>query len=398
MDEFPSSGASPFEFLFKDLSKLMGAQAQNQGDAVAQFAALANSDPDNSSNIDPRDRITFGELFDLVKRYLASGGSLIPDEDAAALTSELLNPLLLTEVFLKEWRAYIDLLQAGLSVSGESSTFSLPASEGSPETDGLFSMMGKIWGDVSKMLSGAQVGSVLGHLAQESFSLYDLPIGPLDRTSIIFNPGAVNRFSAAWSLEPKSTLIWLITREIAYQRIMTSEVIRDRLDTGVRLHLLDMKADMSSVIERFSSSGPPTPEALQALLGDPTALLGDGPTEAQLANSRDLQATLSVTEGIGLFLSRAVAERLLGRYADIEEALRRRRVEAPPSHQVAARLFGIEINADTMEAAARLATHLAASDHADELLQKLLSDSQYFPAEFELENPSLWEMRVLEQE
>lgn len=390
MSDDTPSGSNPFEFLITDMMRAMGSQAQDPLSMVTQFVQMANTDPASSANADPSQRIRQEELHRIAALHVENLDFLPSSFSASQTATEAQSPIAFANESVREWSPYILALLEAMAPA-------TPAISGlepeNPQEASLMSMIGQFGASLTPMLSAAQVGSLIGHFSKDSLGSNDIVIPRHSTKKVALVSSAVARFAKSWSLPEDSVTLWLLTRELAILSLLSLEHIIDRLDTEIRLHLADMRADVRAAMERLSSINLSDPQALQGFFGDPTALMSGELTDAQRINYEDIEATIAVMEGVATLACRNIGSSVLGNTGSIEEALERRRVEPPEPKRLLGRLFGLEDSSHSTELAKSFADFLGTDDNV-KCLKPLYEDISNFPTLFELENLEIWKARL----
>lgn len=375
-----------------DMIRAMGSQGQDPFAMLAQFAQVATSDAQASANVDPARRIALENLYRVAVLQTDGLNFLPPTFTAAAIPLEVHNPTSFARDTLNDWRPYLEaLLQAMTPPTGGLFPTQNEGESGLPNE--MFAMLSQFGSQLSPMLSGAQIGSLVGHFALDSMSGFEvvLPRGGHPRTVVVVN--GLEKFASEWQLNQDALAMWLMVRELTMVSLLQVDHILDRFDTEIRLHLADMRADVANALGKLSTINLTDPAALQGILGDPTALISGELTPAQRLNAEDIEATLAVLIGVATFASREVGARVLGTEAVIEEAVLRRTLEPSDPRKMLAQMFGVEPSPHCLELAKGLADFLGEGENR-EILFDLYRDAENFPTTFDLENLSLWSARV----
>ncbi|MGC8481467.1 MAG: zinc-dependent metalloprotease, partial [Acidimicrobiales bacterium] len=183
MSDDRPSGSNPFEFLMGDMIRAMGSQGQDPFAMLAQFAQVATSDAQASANVDPARRIALENLYRVAVLQTDGLNFLPPTFTAAAIPLEVHNPTSFARDTLNDWRSYLEsLLQAMTPPTGGLFPAQHDGEAGLPNE--MFTMLSQFGSQLSPMLSGAQIGSLVGHFALDSMTGFEvvLPRGGHPRT------------------------------------------------------------------------------------------------------------------------------------------------------------------------------------------------------------------------
>lgn len=243
------------------------------------------------------------------------------------------------------------------------------------------------------VMIGIQTGTMIGLLAQETLARYDLPL-PLDAEPLLaFVPANVDAFAEAWSLIPDDLRFALALREAVRAA--------ERSVPWVRRRLVELsKAYVSAY--RFD------PDALESFLGgfdlddlsslteqaiDPGKLLDTMRTEAQAGPLDELQRFAAVLEGYADTVVDRVGAPLVPSFGQIDEALRRHRVDRGQAVTLLDRMLGLELRREHYELGVAFCRGVV-ERAGPEGLNRLWEREAMLPTRAELEAPGLWLARL----
>lgn len=374
---------NPFQFMLDDLLRAIGSAnldpeaVRRQFMGVAFGAAAANEMPP----VAERSRIE--GLFELATRQVASCG-LLPEEVARPF--RVVTAAELGERMLVGLSPYLDLLAQALSGQVEGGAPAPGELAITSELD-LARLTASLSATVGPMFANGQIGSVLGHYALGALSLCDLPlpVGGADERLVVGH----NLIAAAESVHAtleEVALYWLM-REQVIAWVLSRPAVADRLDTELRLYLLDLKADTSRMVQGLAEGVMNDPNFLVNF--DPTSVLQSPSSPAQEANLADLMATMAVVMAVHELVMAEVAPRVFGGAPWIERL--KERLDSEPARVMLASVFGLR-PAEIRARAERFAAGVT-REHAAELVGAL-GDSDRFPSAAEVDDPGLWLLRL----
>lgn len=374
---------NPFQFMLDDLLRAIGSAnldpevVRRQFMGVAFGVAAANEMPSVA------ERIRIEDLFDLATRQVASCG-LLPEH--AARPFRVVTAAELGERLLGDLSPYLDLLAQALSGQVEGGAPSPGELAITSELD-LARLTASLSATVGPMFANGQIGSVLGHYALSALSRCDLamPVGDSGELLVVGR----NLVSAAESVHAsleEVALYWLM-REQVIAWVLSQPVIADRLDTELRLYLLDLKADTSRMVQGLAEGVLHDPSFLVNF--DPTSVLESSSSPAQEANLADLMGTMAVVVAVHELVMAEVGPRVLGGAPWIERL--KERLDSEPARVMLASVFGLR-PAEIRARAERFAAGVS-SEHAAELVAAL-GDPERFPSAAEVDDPGLWLLRL----
>lgn len=392
----PTDGDNPFEGMpfFGDLSKMLGglgggASGGLQWDTARQMAMQIAAAGGTEPNIDPIARMDIEELGRIAEMHVAALTGLTMSVTGKALT---VVPVTRTQWVQRSLDAFKPLFESLASSLGPVA----PAPDDAP-ADPLSAMLNQLMGSMAPMMLAMTAGGMLGHLAERSFGQYDLPVPrqPSDELLLVL-PNA-DAFGTDWSIDAKDLRLWLCLHEVAHHAVLNVPHIRAALETLIAEYASGFSADPGALGDRLGSidlmgGGDPMAE-IQRALGDPEVMLGAIQSDAQRAMLPRLEALVTVVVGYVDHVMDTIGGRLVGSYAMITEALRRRRVEADESDRFVARLFGLEISQATYDTGAAFIDGVVERG-GFEALEPLWADARFLPTPAEVTAPGLWLARI----
>jgi putative hydrolase len=247
-------------------------------------------------------------------------------------------------------------------------------------------------GQLSPLLLGAQVGSVLGSLAQQVLGQYDIAVPRPAPGSLYFVVPNIAAFERDWSLPPTDFRTWVAIHEVTHRFEFARPWTRSRFRELLDDFLATRELDLSAFRDRLATLDPSSPEAFQELVGSEEGLFGTLLDDEQRLKLRRIQAFMAAAEGYGDHVTHAIGRTLLPSYARIEEAMRRYR-ESEHADPVFERLLGIEIKRDQYRLGRSFCDTVA--DRTDEAtLTRMWDDADALPSLPELGEPTLWLSRI----
>jgi coenzyme F420 biosynthesis associated uncharacterized protein len=247
----------------------------------------------------------------------------------------------------------------------------------------------QVLGQLSPLLLGAQVGTVLGTLAQQVFGQYDIAVPRPDGAgSLLFVVPNIARFETEWSLDPTDFRTWIAIHEVTHR----FEFARPWALTRVR-ELIDdftstLTLDVEELQQRLASLDPSNPDGMQEMLAGQDSLFGAVMDDEQRLKLRRVQAFMTASEGYGDHVMHALGAQMLPSYARIDEAMRRYR-ETEHVDPVFERLLGIEVKREQYRLGRAFCD--AVVELTDEAtLARMWDSAEALPSMPELEEPRLW--------
>lgn len=321
--------------LFGDLARMLSTQGPVNWEVARQMARWLSTNGQAEANVDPLVRVRYEELYGIAEMHVAEATGLQLARGAAGL--RVLSRSEWAATTLSEWQPLLESLAGSLAPPTN------PISEELAGTPGADELMQGLAQSLSPLLLGMQSGSMVGHLAQRAFGMYDLPVprGPGELFVVATN---VDEFAEEWSLERDDARLFIAVIELTHHTVMTREPVRAKFDELVNTYVSGFEPDPSTLEDRLVGVDPSDMDALQSALGDPEALLGAMQTPAQRVVAERLAAAAAALIGYVDHVTAQVGARLVGNSAVLSEALRRRRVARGQGERFVERLFGLEVN------------------------------------------------------
>lgn len=244
-------------------------------------------------------------------------------------------------------------------------------------------------GQVSPLLLGAQVGTVLGTLAQQVLGQYDIAVPRPDGAgALLFVVPNIARFEEEWSLDPIDFRTWIAIHEVTHRFEFAQPWALTRFRELIDDFTSTLTLDVEELQQRLASLDPSNPEGMQEMLAGQDSLFGAVMDDEQRLKLRRIQAFMAASEGYGDHVMHALGEQMLPSYARIDEAMRRYR-ETEHVDPVFERLLGIEVKREQYRLGRAFCdTVVELTDEAT--LARMWDSAEALPSMPELEEPRLW--------
>ena len=244
---------------------------------------------------------------------------------------------------------------------------------------------------MAPLLTGAQVGMVLGHLAQRVFGQYELPVPRADQPALLFVMPNITTFERDWSLPPDQFRAWVAMHETTHAFALGRPWVREHFLGLVREMAAAMEFDLTGLQERLEGLDLSDPQKLTDALGG--ELLTGALTDEQRLLLRRVQAFMAAAEGHSGHVIQEIGTKMLPQFARIEEAMKRRHEERSQEEQALERLLGIEMKVEHYRLGRAFCDRVA--EQADErTLARMWQSADALPSMPELEEPTLWLTRM----
>jgi len=245
---------------------------------------------------------------------------------------------------------------------------------------------------LSPLLLGAQVGSVLGYLGQHVLGQFDVAVPRPGQPMLLFVVPNITALERDWSLEPTDFRTWVALHEVTHRFEFSRPWAMERFRTLLEDFLSTVELDVGGLQERLESLDMSDPEALQRTFGGEEGLFGAVLDSEQRIKLWRIQAFMAAAEGYGDHVMHALGRKMLPSYGRIEEAMRRYR-EGEHADPVFERLLGIEMKREQYQLGKTFCeTVVEQTDEA--LLARMWDSAEALPSLPELEEPRLWLART----
>jgi putative hydrolase len=391
----PGPLGNPFEGMpfFGDIAKMLGQQGGGGSwDGARQLAINIANDGQSEPNIDPMERMAIEQLARVADLHVAEITGLSTSASGRPVGAQAVNRTHWVMDSLEAYKPLVEKLAAALNTT--------PADPGLDPEDPMTAMFAGMMQMLQPMVLSMTAGSMVGHLARRSLGQYDLPIprpitGPEADALLIVLPN-IDAFADEWSISRDDVRLWVCVHEIAHHAVLGVPHVRAALDDLLTRYVSSFRSDAGALEEKLGEldlSNPESLSSLQEVLGSPEVILGAITSPEQDAIRPQLEALVAVVVGVVDHVLDEVGAKLIGSYAMLTEALRRRRVEAADHDRFVERLFGLELGQDTYARGERFVAGVLERAGEDGL-RKLWADAGNLPTPAEIEAPGLWLARL----
>ena len=245
---------------------------------------------------------------------------------------------------------------------------------------------------LSPLLLGAQVGSVLGYLAQHVLGQYDIAVPRSDAPALLFVVPNIAAFERDWSLPPTEFRTWVALHEVTHRFEFARPWALGRFRALLEDFLSTLELDVTGLQARLESLDMSDPQAMQDMLQGEEGLFGTVLDQEQRVKLGRIQAFMASAEGYGDHVTHAIGRELLSSYGRIEEAMKR--YVLGDTDPVFERLLGIEMKREQYRLGRRFCD--AVVEATDErTLARMWESEDSLPSLPELEEPRLWLARTV---
>jgi putative hydrolase len=246
---------------------------------------------------------------------------------------------------------------------------------------------------VSPLLQGAQVGSVLGFLAQHVLGQYDVAVPRSGPGTVLFVVPNVIGFERDWSLDPTEFRTYVALHEVTHRFEFASPWVPQRFSQLLDDFLSTLTIDVESIQRRLEALDPTDPASFEQLAQGEEGLFGAVLDDEQRLKLGRIQAFMAAAEGYGDHVMHGLGRQLLATYHRIDEAMRRYR-EGEASDPVFERLLGVEMKREQYEQGRAFCdTVVELTDEAT--LARMWDEADAMPSLPEIAEPRLWLARTV---
>ncbi|MGH2754831.1 MAG: zinc-dependent metalloprotease [Actinomycetota bacterium] len=247
-------------------------------------------------------------------------------------------------------------------------------------------------GQVVPLLSGIQVGTLVGQLSREAIGRYDLPIPRDDDGRLFIVRRNAEAVADEYGLQPDDLTKWIALKEVGLNLILngapwTTKYLRSSLSELIDSVEFDM-ADMERRLVEWQSEGVENVR--------PDAMIPLVQTERHRAAHTNLRSFVTVLEGYASHAAAQVGTEMVPSWSRIDEAMTRRSATPSEGKTVLSSLLGLSV--DRAQVAAGRTFCAAVIDRAGiSTLNKVWDAPDNLPSEAEIKDPFAWMERVAEE-
>ncbi|MGH2695051.1 MAG: zinc-dependent metalloprotease, partial [Actinomycetota bacterium] len=262
---------------------------------------------------------------------LLAGYTRLPLDEP--MRSEVVGRAWWVESTLRSWRWLLDrLADRFTSEMGRAAT----EDEANPMEQALR--------QVAPLLLGLQAGSLVGQLATEAVGRYDFPIPRDDEGNLFLLWRNASDVAREYGLEDAAFVEWLALRDGSRHLLVKAVPWLSRYHRSLLVALIEaIEIDVSDLERRLGELQSRGMDALQEGLS-PDQIVPVVPTERHRRALDHLHAMVALFEGYAEHSSEAVASKVVGDAARIDEGMARRRASGSSSETMLSGILGISID------------------------------------------------------
>lgn len=382
---------------FGDLSNLFGGAAGDPFASARQIAASVATGGETEANVDPGERIAYEQLARVAELQVTAATGL----QVGDVTPPLIRPATRHEwaqTTLDAWRPLLETMGEALTQGMQTvDTTDLSAQGIDPSALGFGAdFMAQLMKMMGPMMLSMTAGSMVGHLARTNLGCYDLPIPRPGANELLVVHANIAAFTEEWSVPTDDMRLWVCLHEYLHHAVLRLPHVAERMTQLTRDYVSAFENNPTGLTDQlggFDLSNPESMSSLEGLMNDPEALMGVVQSDRQRAMLPEISAVLAAIVGWVDHMMDRIGSSLIGSYAMLSEALRRRRVTADPTDRFLERMIGLELDQGLYDRGREFVDGVVERG-GDEALANLWSNERGLPTPNEIVAPGLWLARI----
>lgn len=389
--DFPFGSGDPDSFadapLFRELQRVMSSSSGPVNWEMARQIGIANA---QEGREDPapteEDHRGFEESVRVAEMHVARFTGLAAPTDVAEIRT----------VRRADWvnastQSLRELVEPAAARMATAMSDTTSEALGADVPEEMRAMSG-MFEQLSPLLLGAQVGTVLGSLGQHVLGQYDIAIPRSGHGALLFVVPNIAQFEQDWSLDRTDFRTYIAIHEVTHRFEFAQPWTRLRFADLLTDFLSTLTIDAAAMQERLATLDPSNPQAMESMMESEEGLFGTVLDDEQRIKLGRIQAFMAAAEGYGDHVMQGLGRELLPSFDRIREAMRRYR-EGEAGDPVFERLLGIEMKrAQYVQGAAFCDTVVELTDEAT--LAIMWDSAEAMPSLPEIEEPRLWLART----
>lgn len=261
-----------------------------------------------------------------------------------------------------------------------------------PLADKLASDAGSPLQPLGPALLGMQMGATIGFSAQTVLGQFDLGLPTDSPTGPTFVVPNVEAFAAESGLDPRETRLWVALHEVTHHAAFAVPWVREHVMMLAHSFVDGLEFDSEGIERRIEALQ--DPEALQAMMNEPTGLAGLlSPDDDGEAIGR-MRGVLAVVEGYAEHLVRKTAGAMIPSASRLRGAIDLRRSEASQGEQLLHQAIALDLRHSNYRRGDEFCIEVERR-WGEEALDRIWEGPETVPTEGELSDPVGWAARVL---
>jgi putative hydrolase len=258
---------------------------------------------------------------------------------------------------------------------------------------GALQAMEAIFKPLAPIFMGIQMGLVLGIVATQALSQYDLCLPRVHSPNVSVIDHNVNEVARQLNVAPDELRMWVTMHEVVHISQFSVDWVRRRLETLLEAYIDSIHFDPSELQQHLQTLDPQDPDSLRRLAEDSEGLLGRFISTDQPDVLESVETFISVLEGYGRHVVGIAATGILSDGPSIGEALERRSEEADNNDRLLEGLLGLRLTPELTAQGREFCASVIATSGID-MLNRMWETIETFPTREELSRPDEWIRRV----
>lgn len=369
--------------LFREIQRILAASQGPINKELAKQVAVAIATQEGDSRPGPEALTSFEDAVRDVEAP-TSGYARLPLEEPARL--KLLTRADWVTESLDAWGWLFEHLARRFSQH-----------MGAVEPDDQTGPLAATLSQVSPLLIGIQVGTLLGQLAKDVTSRFDYPIPRDDDGRLFFVEPNVRKVAADYGFGVDAFARWLAVHSVARHLVVANTAWANRYFRSLLVEIIDaMEIDIGDLERRMAELQSGGLESFQEGLQDAGGL----PlvhTERHRRAAARLAAFVAVFEGYALHVAGSVTSEIVPSASQIDEGMTRRSITPNEAEEMLAAVLGVSFDRD-LEAAGRTFCAAVVKLRGINSLNRIWAAPDNLPAYDEIKDPFGWMERVLDDD
>lgn len=245
---------------------------------------------------------------------------------------------------------------------------------------------------ITPLLMGIQVGTLIGHLGKETLGRHDVPIPRDDDGRVFVVVSNVRSVTADYGLDSNQLIRWVAMQEAARSLVAGRSPWVNKYFRGLLVELIDsIEIDVGALEQRLIELQSGGIEAVQEGLGDASLPVVASPRH-QSALQR-VQAFIAVFEGYASHACKQVADGVVNDSDRVDEVMARRALSPREGESLLAGLLGLSYDR-ALEQAGKTFCAAIVSLKGLEVLNRVWEAPDNLPSLQEIKDPFAWMERL----
>lgn len=368
--------------LFAEIAKILSWQGGPVNWDIARQIAVAMASARGAEPLSERDTAEARENLRVAELWLTAATGL--PEPSRLARPEVVTPAAWAERAVTTYRELLDPLAQRITA----------AMAGGPHPEAAEAqMLAQALRQIAPLFLGMQSGAVLGALACDVLTQYDLPLPVAEEGSAILVLPSIDAFADEYRLDRREARMWAAVHEAAH-RIEFEGLpwVRTHFFALYHNYVAALEFDLGGVAERLQQLDLTSPEQLQAQLGE-GGLVGLVDTPAVREALGRVQALVAMLEACADRAVEAAASGKLAGAPRLAEASARRRAEQTRGERLLQQFIGLDLGPGVRRPAERFSREVLAA-RGWSALNRLWDEPHNLPSEPELDDAASWIARV----